>query len=47
MRERGNARCRVNRAMHRELPALFDAADAAVGDTLRRTRISTLVQRID
>jgi DNA-binding IscR family transcriptional regulator len=46
LRERGNPRCPVNRAMHRELPALFDAADAAVSNTLRQTRLSTLVQQI-
>jgi Rrf2 family protein len=47
LRERGNQRCPVNRAMHRALPVLFDAADAAVGDALRRTKLSSLVQQID
>jgi Rrf2 family protein len=46
LRERGNTRCPVNRTMQRSLPALFGAADTAVRDTLRRTRISTLVEQI-
>jgi Rrf2 family protein len=46
LRERSNPRCPVNRAMQRTLPALFGAADDAVGDVLRRTRISTLVEQI-
>lgn len=46
LRERGNPRCPVSRSMQRALPALFDAADTAVNDTLRRTRLSTLVAQI-
>lgn len=46
LRERGNSRCIVNNAMTRVLPPLFEAADAAVGDVLRRTRIAALVDRI-
>jgi DNA-binding IscR family transcriptional regulator len=46
LRERGNPRCPVNRTMHRELPALFGAADAAVSDALRQTRLSALVEQV-
>ena len=46
LRERGNTRCPVNRTMQRTLPALFGAADTAVHDALRRTRLSTLVEQI-
>jgi Rrf2 family protein len=46
LRERGNQRCPVNNAMIRTLPPLFDAADAAVDNVLRRTKIASLVEKI-
>ncbi len=46
LRERGNQRCPVNNAMSRPLPPLFGAADAAVDNVLRRTRIASLVEKI-
>lgn len=46
MRERDNPRCPVSRAMHRTLPGLFDATESAVNQTLRRTRLSSLVKEI-
>jgi Rrf2 family protein len=46
LRERGNPRCPVNKAMTRTLPTLFSAADAAVDGVLRRTRIASLVEKI-
>ncbi|HEX4409221.1 MAG TPA: Rrf2 family transcriptional regulator [Xanthobacteraceae bacterium] len=46
LRERGNARCVVNNTMVRALPPLFEAADAAVDDVLRKTRISSLVAKV-
>jgi len=46
LRERGNQRCPVNNAMIRTLPPLFGAADAAVDNVLRRTKIASLVEKI-
>jgi Rrf2 family protein len=46
LRERGNQRCPVNNAMVRTLPPLFGAADAAVDNVLRRTKIASLVEKI-
>lgn len=46
LRERGNQRCPVNNAMVRTLPPLFGAADAAVDNVLRRTKIAALVEKI-
>lgn len=46
LRERANPRCQVSRTMQRTLPALFGAADAAVSETLRQTRLSTLMEEI-
>lgn len=46
LRERNNPRCPVNNAMTRTLPAVFEVADAAVGNVLRRTRLSSLVEKI-
>ena len=46
LRERGNPRCPVNKVMSQALPPLFDAADAAVDGVLRRTKISSLVEKI-
>jgi DNA-binding IscR family transcriptional regulator len=46
LRERGNPRCPVNNAMTRALPPLFGAANAAVDNALRRTKLSTLVETI-
>lgn len=47
LRERSNPRCPVNNAMTRMLPPLFDAADAAVDHVLRRTKLATLVEKIN
>jgi DNA-binding IscR family transcriptional regulator len=46
LRERGNPRCPVNNAMTRALPPLFGAANAAVDNALRRTKLSALVETI-
>jgi len=46
LRERGNPRCPVNVAMTRTLPPLFGAADAAVDNVLRRTKLATLIEKI-
>jgi DNA-binding IscR family transcriptional regulator len=46
LRERGNPRCPVNNAVSRALPPLFGAANTAVENTLRRTKLSTLVETI-
>jgi Rrf2 family protein len=46
LRERGNSRCPVNNAMSRVLPPLFGAANAAVDGVLRRTKLSSLVEKI-
>ena len=46
LRERGNQRCPVNNVVIRTLPPLFGAADAAVDNVLRRTRIASLVEKI-
>jgi DNA-binding IscR family transcriptional regulator len=47
LRERGNSRCPVNNTMVRSLPTLFDAANVAVDNVLRRTRIANLVEKIN
>ena len=47
LRERGSSRCRVSLAMKNLLPPVFDAADAAVDNVLRRTKLATLVEKID
>ena len=46
LRERGNPRCPVNRAMKDLLTPVFSAADAAVADSLKRTRLATLIGKI-
>jgi Rrf2 family protein len=46
LRERGNPRCVVNNTMNRILPPLFDSANAAVDGVLRRTKLSSLVEKI-
>lgn len=46
LRERGNPHCVVNKAMARVLPPLFGAANAAVDSALRRTKLSSLVEKI-
>jgi DNA-binding IscR family transcriptional regulator len=46
LRERGNPRCPVNVTMNRVLPPLFGAADAAVDQVLRRTKLAALVEKI-
>jgi Rrf2 family protein len=46
LRERGNPRCPVNNTMRRILPPLFGAANAAVDGVLRRTKLSSLVEKI-
>jgi Rrf2 family protein len=46
LRKRGSPRCRVNLAMRELLPPVFEAADAAVGSVLRRTKLSTLIEQI-
>ena len=47
MRKRGSPRCPVHLAMRDLLPPIFDAANAAVDTTLRRTKLSTLVEQIN
>jgi Rrf2 family protein len=47
LRERGSPRCPVNLAMKHLLPPVFDAADAAVDSVLRRTKLASLVERIE
>lgn len=46
LRERGNARCPVQKAMTRALPPLFQAADQAVADVLRQTSLAMLVAQV-
>jgi DNA-binding IscR family transcriptional regulator len=46
LRERSNPRCPVNNTMVRVLPPLFGAATAAVDTALRRTKLSSLVEKI-
>jgi Rrf2 family protein len=46
-RERGNARCPVNQAMKNLLTPVFAAADAAVADALKHTRLAALVDQIE
>jgi len=46
LRERGSPRCPVNLAMKGLLTPVFGAADAAVADVLRQTRLTTLVKKI-
>ncbi len=46
LRERGNTRCPVNNTMVRTLPPLFGAANSAVDSALRRTKLSSLVEKI-
>lgn len=45
LRERGNARCPVQRAMTVALPPVFRAADEAVADVLRQTSLAMLAQQ--
>jgi Rrf2 family protein len=45
-RERGNQRCPVNQAMRELLTPVFDAADEAVAQSLRDTKLATLVEKI-
>jgi DNA-binding IscR family transcriptional regulator len=47
LRERGNPRCPVNRAMQELLPAVFSAADSAVADALNRTKLKALMDKIE
>ena len=47
LRERGNPRCPVNRAMKTLLTPVFSAADMAVADTLAKTRLAALLDHID
>jgi len=46
LRERGNPRCPVQKAMARALPPLFQAADEAVAEVLRRTTLDTLAAQV-
>jgi DNA-binding IscR family transcriptional regulator len=46
LRERGNVRCPVNQAMTEVLTPVFKAADAAVADTFKRTRLTELIDKI-
>lgn len=45
LRERGNARCPVQRTMTVALPPVFRAADEAVADVLRQTSLAMLAQQ--
>ena len=47
LRASGNPRCPVNIAMKGLLTPVFGAADAAVDDVLRQTRLASLVEQID
>ena len=47
LRERGSPTCRVNRAMKDLLTPVFGAADAAVDQVLRQTKLSALVEQIE
>jgi Rrf2 family protein len=46
LRERGNSRCPVNQAMKELLTPVFSAADLAVADTLKRTKLTELIDKI-
>ncbi|TGE01070.1 RrF2 family transcriptional regulator [Methylobacterium nonmethylotrophicum] len=46
LRERGNPRCPVQQAMARALPPLFQAADEAVAEVLRRTSLDILAAQV-
>jgi Rrf2 family protein len=46
LRASGNPRCPVNLAMKDLLSPVFSAADAAVDDVLRQTRLASLVEQI-
>jgi DNA-binding IscR family transcriptional regulator len=46
LRERGSPRCPVNLAMKGLLTPVFGAADVAVDNVLKRTKLSTLVEKI-
>jgi Rrf2 family protein len=46
LRKRGSPRCPVHLAMKEELPPIFSAADAAVDQVLRQTKLSSLVEKI-
>ncbi len=47
LRERGNPCCPVNRAMPELLEPVFKDADAAVTNSLARTRLSSLLEKIE
>jgi Rrf2 family protein len=46
LRASGNPRCPVNLAMKGLLTPVFNAADAAVDDVLRQTKLASLVEKI-
>jgi Rrf2 family protein len=46
LRERGSPRCPVNLAMKGLLTPVFGAADAAVDNVLKRTKLAALVEKI-
>lgn len=46
LRERRNPRCPVQEVMTHALPPLFQAADAAVAEVLRRTSLAALAEQV-
>jgi hypothetical protein len=46
LRQNGNGKCLVNRTMVKLLPPVFEAANEAVAQSLRRSTLADLVKQV-